>query len=169
MTLIDTPGFNDPNTSRDDKTIFMELINNIRPPLRSPNKGISIFVQCVMPDESDRIKDSTINTMMNLFLILSIFNTKTLPEELLKHPKIAVVFSNVSKYQDRQRAQKRIDTYRTLLLQKAYKSYCFEISDDTKVADHKWKDIKSQSFEKEPWYAELDEFDQNILKSLKTA
>ena len=37
MTLIDTPGFNDPNKTRTDKHIFMDLINTIREPLKSPD------------------------------------------------------------------------------------------------------------------------------------
>ena len=36
MTLIDSPGFNDPNKARTDKAIFMDLINTIREPLKSP-------------------------------------------------------------------------------------------------------------------------------------
>ena len=33
MTLIDSPGFNDPNKLRTDKNIFMDLVNTIREPL----------------------------------------------------------------------------------------------------------------------------------------
>ena len=65
--------------------------------MKSKTEGISMFVQCIMPDQSDRIRKSAINAMLNLLLILAVFNTKTLPEELHKHPKIAVVFNNVSK------------------------------------------------------------------------
>ena len=35
MTLIDTPGFNDPNKARTDKAIFLDLVNTIRVPLTS--------------------------------------------------------------------------------------------------------------------------------------
>ena len=35
MTLIDSPGLNDPNKTRTDKQIFMDLINTIREPLKS--------------------------------------------------------------------------------------------------------------------------------------
>ena len=34
MTLIDSPGFNDPNKLRTDKNIFMDLVNTIRLPLK---------------------------------------------------------------------------------------------------------------------------------------
>ena len=44
MTLIDTPGFNDPNKARTDKAIFMDLINTVRVPLTSPKNGITMFI-----------------------------------------------------------------------------------------------------------------------------
>ena len=44
MTLIDTPGFNDPRKTLTDKNIYMNLINTIREPLKSSNQGISMFV-----------------------------------------------------------------------------------------------------------------------------
>ena len=50
MTLINCPGFNDTNKARTDKTIFSNLINTIRDPLKSPNQGITMFLQCIMLD-----------------------------------------------------------------------------------------------------------------------
>ena len=98
MTLIDTPGFNDPNKARTDKAIFMDLINTIRVPLRSSHKGITMFIQCIMPDKSDRIRQSVITSMMNFLLILSIFHKDTTVQDLKKcHPHMAIVFNNVSK------------------------------------------------------------------------
>ena len=44
MTLIDTPGFNDPNRMRTDKQIMLDLVNTIRDPLKSDDQGISTFV-----------------------------------------------------------------------------------------------------------------------------
>ena len=44
MTLIDSPGFNDPNKLRTDKAIFMDLVNTIRGPLKSRQQGISMFI-----------------------------------------------------------------------------------------------------------------------------
>ena len=35
MTLIDSPGFNDPKKTRTDKDIFFNLVNTIREPLKS--------------------------------------------------------------------------------------------------------------------------------------
>ena len=44
MTLIDTPGLNDPNKTRTDKLIFIDMVNTIREPLKSPDQGISMFI-----------------------------------------------------------------------------------------------------------------------------
>ena len=77
MTLIDTPGFNDPNKTRSDKHIHMDFVETVRETLKSPDEGISVFVQCIMPDESDRIRKSVIKTMMNFLLMLSVFHRDT--------------------------------------------------------------------------------------------
>ena len=37
MTLIDTPGLNDPDARRSDKNIFIEMIKNLSIPLYDPN------------------------------------------------------------------------------------------------------------------------------------
>ena len=44
MTLIDSPGMNDPNKTRTDKQIFIDLVNTLREPLKSQNQGITMFV-----------------------------------------------------------------------------------------------------------------------------
>ena len=44
MTLIDSPGFNDPNKTRTDKQIFMDLINTIRETLKEEKQGITTFI-----------------------------------------------------------------------------------------------------------------------------
>ena len=36
MTLIDTPGFNDPDAARSDKNIFIEMIKKLTIPLNDP-------------------------------------------------------------------------------------------------------------------------------------
>ena len=89
MTLIDTPGFNDPNKIRSDKHIHMEFVGTVREILKSPHEGISSFIQCILPDESDRIRKSSIKTMMNFLLMLSVFNRDTTVEEIMRcHPKM---------------------------------------------------------------------------------
>lgn len=132
MTLIDTPGFNDPNKARSDKAIFMDLINTLRVPLRSPDKGITMFIQCIMPDESHRIRNSVITSMMNFLLILSVFHKDTKVEDLKRsHPQMAIVFNNVSKQQDIKYAMERIHAYKELLVKEATEFYVDQISDDT--------------------------------------
>ena len=74
MTLIDTPGFNDVDVRKSDKNIMIELVNAIRPILTDSNQGISSFTQCIMPDESDRIRESSIKGMNNILLVLQSFD-----------------------------------------------------------------------------------------------
>ena len=95
MTLIDTPGTNDANKQRQDKHIHIEIVNTIRDLLTSEDQGINSFCQCVMPDSSDRIRLSAIQAMNNILLTLQSFDPKTDP---FKHPKMKVIFNNVSKF-----------------------------------------------------------------------
>ena len=83
MTLIDTPGFNDTDIRRSDKNILIELINTVRPMLRDEHQGISSFIQCIMPDESDRIRQSSIKGMNNMLLALNSFDYDT---DISNHP-----------------------------------------------------------------------------------
>ena len=54
-----------------------------------------------MPDQSYRIRQTVVKAMMNFLLILSVFNRETTVEELKRcHPKMTIVFNNVSKYGD---------------------------------------------------------------------
>ena len=99
MTLIDSPGLNDPNPARSNKRIFMDLINTIRALLKSDEEGINTIVQCIMPDRSFRIRDTAIMTMVDVLLMLSIFNQNTSAQELKEnHPKISIVFNHVSRF-----------------------------------------------------------------------
>ena len=60
MTLIDSPGTNDPDKRRQDRLIMSELFNTIRSLLTSREQGINAFCQCIMPDKSNRIRRSAI-------------------------------------------------------------------------------------------------------------
>ena len=95
MTLIDTPGFNDVDIHKSDKNIMIELINAIRPMLLNSNQGISSFTQCIMPDESDRIRATSIKAMNTMLFILNSFDPRT---DITNHPKIILIFNNVSLY-----------------------------------------------------------------------
>ena len=89
-----------------------------------------MFIQCILPDESERIRQSAVMTMLDLFLILSVFNSETKTEDIEKHhPKIGVVFNHVSKFEDPAEATKRIQKYKQLLVNKACEIYCTQISD----------------------------------------
>ena len=81
--------------------------------------------------------------MMNFLLILSIFNRDTSVEDLIKcHPKIAIVYNNVSKNKDYKLALERIDIYKNLVLEDAVEFYCSLISDETFIKGKSWKDLK---------------------------
>ena len=95
MTLIDTPGFNDTNVTRTDKSILNELIKIIRPMLYDRYKGITSFIQCIMPDESDRIRATSIKAMNTMLFILNSFDPRT---DIENHPRIILIFNNVSLY-----------------------------------------------------------------------
>ena len=95
MTLIDTPGFNDTNIQRTDKKILNELIKIIRPMLYDDKKGISSFIQCIMPDESDRIRATSIKAMNYMLFILNSFDKRA---DINNHPKMILIFNDVSLY-----------------------------------------------------------------------
>ncbi len=71
MTLIDTPGTNDPDKKRTDQQIQMELMNTIRSLLMTPNQGINTIVQCIMPDAGGRIKKSALDAMCIMLVSLT--------------------------------------------------------------------------------------------------
>ena len=50
-----------------------------------------------MPDESDRIRESSIKSMNNILLALQSFDDDT---DVNKHPRITIIFNNVSKHGD---------------------------------------------------------------------
>ena len=103
MTLIDTPGFNDTNVQRSDKKILNALIKTIRPMLYDSQKGISSFVQCIMPDESDRIRATSIKAMNYMLFILNSFDMRA---DIETHPKMILIFNDVSLYKDGESLEK---------------------------------------------------------------
>ena len=44
MTLFDTPGFNDSDVNRSDKSILIETVKTQRPMIKDKSKGISSFI-----------------------------------------------------------------------------------------------------------------------------
>ena len=96
LTLVDSPGTNDPNRKRTDQQIQIELFNTIRNMLKSQYDGINVFVQCIMPDAGGRIKRSAIESMCTMLLSLtSLYEIEDFDPK--KHPRMCVVFNNVSK------------------------------------------------------------------------
>ena len=104
LTLIDSPGTNDPDKKRTDQQISVELVNTIRTILTSANQGINTVVQCIMPDAGGRIKRSSIQSMVSMLLILTSIYEKQNPDN---HPRLCVIFNNVSKFpHPKKKAQK---------------------------------------------------------------
>ncbi len=94
MRLIDTPGTNDVAKTRTDKQIYIEVINTSRSLLTSRKQGITTFTQCMMPDKSGRLRKSSFQNMNIILLILNSFHPESNPHE---HPRMCVIFNNVSK------------------------------------------------------------------------
>ena len=95
MTLIDSPGFNDAEISRTDKNILIELVQTIRPRLYDKNFGINTLIQCVMPDSSDRLRESSLKAMNHVLFTLNSLHPKA---DIKNHPKFIVIFNDVSLY-----------------------------------------------------------------------
>ena len=97
MSLIDTPGLNDPDARRSDKNIYIEMIKNLTVHLYNPEQGISSLILCVLPNESQRITDTTIKAINNM---LFIFNSLDKRVDITFHPKFRIIINNVSRYGD---------------------------------------------------------------------
>ena len=97
MTVIDTPGLNDPDATRSDKNIYIEIIKNLRLKLYDHKQGLSSMILCVMPNASHRITDSTIKGMNSMFFM---FNSLDERVDISNHPKYYVVINNVSRFGD---------------------------------------------------------------------
>ena len=97
MTLIDTPGLNDPDAQRTDKNIQIEMIKDLSGRLYDPKQGISSLNLCVMPNAAHRIMDTTVKAMNIMFLMFGSLDERT-NDKL--HPNYFVVINNVSKYGD---------------------------------------------------------------------
>ena len=128
-----------------------------------------------MPDHSERIRDSVLSAMLNLLLILSVFNSETNLEDLETHPSFIIVFNNVSKYQSQEETKEKIESYRSLLTEKSQRFYCSAcaISDESEIFDgeskRKWKDIKLTDYKNESWFTKISDFDMKLLESLDKA
>ena len=94
---MDTPGLNDPNSERSDKSIIIEMMKNLGAKLNDRDQGISSLILCVMPDASQRIRDTTIKAIVNMFVMFGSLDERA---DVTLHPKFQIIFNNVSRYGD---------------------------------------------------------------------
>ena len=95
ITLIDTPGLNDPETGRSDKNINIEIIKSLSNHLKDQYQGISSLILCVMPNASDRITDSAIKGMNSMLFMFNSLDERT---DIDLHPRVHIVLNNVSRF-----------------------------------------------------------------------
>lgn len=94
LLIMDTPGTSDPNKKRTDRQIFNEVVNTVRTTLSSQSQGLTTVIQCIMPDSGGRIKRQDIEASSAILLSLTSMYKETNPSN---HPKMVIVFTNVSK------------------------------------------------------------------------
>ena len=102
MTLIDTPGLNDPDAQRTDKLTMIETIKNLSPKLYDAQQGISSLILCIMPNAAQRITDSTVKAILDMFFV---FNSLDERVDISHHPKFLLIINNVSRYGENYDAQ----------------------------------------------------------------
>ena len=73
------------------------MIKNLRLKLIDPTQGISSLVLCLLPNASQRIRDTVVKAMRTMFLMFDSLDERI---DVKDHPKYMVVFNNVSKYGD---------------------------------------------------------------------
>ena len=126
-----------------------------------------------MPDESDRIRQSSVKGMNNMLLALNSFDFET---DITNHPKMIVIFNNVSFQEeteiDKTRIDARIHEYKLALKANAKLFYLNEVSDDTIIGEKTWNEIKQEVcatdlYKFKPWYAALKKDKQELVDMLK--
>ena len=95
ITLIDTPGLNDPETGRSDKNINIEIIKNLSNQLNDHQQGISSLILCVMPNASERVTDSAIRGMNSMLFMFNSLDERT---DIDLHPRVHIVLNDVSRF-----------------------------------------------------------------------
>ena len=94
---MDTQGLNDPNAERSDKNIIIEMMKNLKAKLYDKDEGISSLILCVLPNASQRIRDTTIKAIVNMFVMFGSLDERA---DISFHPKYHIIFNNVSRYGD---------------------------------------------------------------------
>ena len=98
MSLMDTQGLNDPNAEMSDKNIIIEMMKNLKAKLYDKDEGISSLILCVLPNASQRISDTTIKAIINMFVMFGSLDESV---DISLHPKYHIIFNNVSRYGDK--------------------------------------------------------------------
>ena len=93
--MIDSPGSNDNDKRRRDQDIQFELMNTVRSIFSTSDQGVNAFILCVMIDEGNRIKSTSISAMCDMLLALTSIYKNSDPKA---HPKMFVMFNNISRY-----------------------------------------------------------------------
>ena len=133
---------------------------------------------CVMPNASQRITDSTIKGMISMFFM---FNSLDERIDISLHPKYHIIINNVSRFGDDYDLEKiekdpdnaQINTAANLSVEKrildikaqlkeSTKSFFLteEISENSRIGDKIWKDIKEQicrddTYRELSWFTEM--------------
>ena len=97
MTLIDTPGVNDPNLARSNKNTFIEMIKSMKQRFENPEQGISSLILCFMPNESLRLTDTTVKALKSMLMMFNSLDDRITLEQ---HPKYHIVINNVSRFNE---------------------------------------------------------------------
>ena len=129
-----------------------------------------------MPDESNRIRESQISAMNNVLFLLNSFDPKTDPK---KHPRIMVLFNDVSKFElfdsnkedtssiiralmaqrfqkQKSKHQERIETLLKLLKNHVTAFYLQDnISDKTVFGKKTWESLKEDVCNNEDYLGEI--------------
>ena len=89
------------------------------------------------------------------------------------HPKLFVIFNNVSLQEENEaNLQGRIDQYKLALKANAKNFYLNEVSDETIFGEKTWAEIKgevcaSDSYKAESWYETLPREKKELIEMLK--
>ena len=65
MSIMDTPGLNDPDQKRSDAQNFINIVKNMQSE-KMKSRGISTLLQCIMVPESGRIMKSAIENLSKI-------------------------------------------------------------------------------------------------------
>ena len=91
LIYIDTCGFNDPDKSRTDSMIMIEIFSNLKHLINCYFNGL-LFV--IMPEKSTRLKDETIKTLVYVLIGF----TLTYRDKPKEYPFIKILVTNFSRY-----------------------------------------------------------------------